>query len=149
MEFRKAKETDIEKIVDLLNGCKPFVLAHHEYVYWILQKYYKSTTFVCTRSDKIIGFICGLPSPDQSTIFIWQICAHPDFRRKGIALELIKLVFDTSVEFGFNNLQLSITTENSISKNLFKKFTDMNSLNLDLIGQSTILEKIEDIYKIS
>lgn len=149
MEFRKTEEADIQNIICLLNDCKPFVLAHHNYVYWILQRYYQSTTFVCTQTDDIIGFICGLPSVDQSTVFIWQICVHPDFRRKGIALKLIKLLFDTSVEFGFNNIQLSITTENSISKNIFKKFSNMNSLNMDLVGQSSISGKIEDIYIIS
>jgi L-2,4-diaminobutyric acid acetyltransferase len=149
MQNRKAQETDIQSIVNLLNDCKPFVLPHHDYVYWILGNFYQSTTYVCVESERLIGFICGLPSIDQSTIFIWQVCVHPEFRRKGVALYLIKLLFDTSVKLGFNNLQLSITAENSFSKSMFKKFSDLNSLKMEFIKQSIVSDNIEYIYKIS
>ena len=149
MENRKVQETDIQSIVNLLNDCKPFVLPHHDYVYWILGNFYQSTTFVCVESERLIGFLCGLPSIDQSTIFVWQACVHPEFRRRGIALSLIKLLFDSSVKLGFNNLQLSITEENSVSKKMFDKFSAMNSFKMEFIRQSMISGKAENTYKIS
>jgi L-2,4-diaminobutyric acid acetyltransferase len=149
MENRKVQEADIQSIVSLLNDCKPFVLAHHDYVYWMLGNFYQSTTYVCAESERLIGFVCGLPSIDQSTVFIWQVCVHPGFRRRGIALDLLKFLFDSSVKLGFNNLQLSITAENSISKRMFDKFSDMYSLKMEFVKQSMISGKTENIYKIS
>jgi len=148
MENRKALESDIQSIINLLNDCKPYVHPHHEYVYWILGNFYQSTTFVCVESERLIGFICGLPSIDQSTIFVWQVCIHPDFRGRGIGLGLIKLLFESSEQFGFNNLQLSITANNSISKSMFKKFSENNSLEMRFVKQSMISGMAEDVYKI-
>ncbi len=149
MEIRKALESDIQSIIILLNNCKPYVHPHHEYVYWILGNFYPRTTFVCVESERLVGFICGLPSIDKSTIFVWQVCVHPHFRGRGIALDLIKFLFDSSEQFGFNNIQLSITTENSISKSMFKKFSENNSLEMQFVKQSVISGTTEDVYKIS
>jgi L-2,4-diaminobutyric acid acetyltransferase len=149
MNYRQAEEKDIPTIVHLLDDCRPYVLPHHDYLYWMLCDYFQSTCFVCEESDKFIGFISGVPSIDQSTVFIWQVCVHPESRKRGVALNLIKLLFDSSLKLGFNNLQLSITAENSISKKMFDRFSDMHSLKMEFLNQSTISGKTENIYKIS
>jgi len=93
--------------------------------------------------------VSGLPSVGQSTVFIWQVCVHPDYRREGIALELLKLLFGASVKFGFNNIQLSIATENINSHKMFEKFSDTYSLKMEYQKQTMISGIPENVYKIS
>lgn len=149
MNFRQAEEKDIVPIVHLLNDCRPYVLAHHDYLYWILSNYFQSSCFVCEDSGKIIGFISGLPSVDQNAVFIWQICVSAEYRRKGIACALLYRLYEVSEQNGFDHIQLSITAENSASFDMFSRFANKNKLKMELVKQVGILKNTENIYKIS
>ncbi len=149
MNFRQAEEKDTQLIVNLLNDCRPYVLPHHDYLYWILSNYYQSSCFVCEKSDRLIGFVSGLPSVDQSSVFIWQICVHPDYRRQDVANTLLRMLHEASEKNGFHHLQLSITRENSTSLRMFKKFSAENSLTIEFLRQVNLSGTIENIYKIS
>jgi L-2,4-diaminobutyric acid acetyltransferase len=148
MNYRKAEEKDIQPIVRLLNDCRPYVLAHHDYLYWILCNYYQSSCFVCEAQDRLIGFVSGLPSLDQMSVFIWQICVHPEYRRKGVACRLLQLLHEVSELNGFKHLQLSISKENSTSFRMFNRFADKNSLKMEFKKQVDISGTTESIYNI-
>lgn len=148
MKLRQANKKDIQSIVNLLNKCRPYVFPHDDYLYWILSNYCHSSCFICDDLDKTIGFVSGLPSLDQTTIFIWQICVHPEYRRKGVASLLLNRLFETSVLNGFNQLQLSITDKNVDSYTMFCRFAENNSLKLELLKQVEIGGIIENVYKI-
>ncbi|MDA3852565.1 MAG: GNAT family N-acetyltransferase [Spirochaetaceae bacterium] len=146
---REFCETDIQKVMKLLNKSKPYVLAHHEYIYWMLSSFHSETSYVYVESDSIIGFLGGMQSIQESSVFIWQICVDPEYRRKNIAMELLSELDKLLINKNIENIQLSITRGNSASLKLFKKFTLRKSLQLQFIKTVELSASTEDLYKIS
>ena len=139
---------DQDKIKVLLDECKPFILRHHEYLYWILCSYYATTSFVCEDDDKIVGFVSGLASIETSSIFIWQICVHPGYRQKKIAHELLDSVYKRLKELNFTSMQFSIDRDNFPSYKFFKNFAKRKSLAIEKISDEPICNSNEVSYKI-
>ncbi len=148
MIIRSFNEKDIQSVVELLQSCRPFVFPHDEYLYWVLTEYYPSTSFVCEDSGCIVGFVSGLQSVEQSTIFVWQICIHPAHRRKGLGSRLLKSLFDRIVEDNLDNMQLSITKENLSSYQLFENFAAEHSLTMELLKTVHVSGSSENVYRI-
>jgi L-2,4-diaminobutyric acid acetyltransferase len=132
--------------MDLLDRCKPYVLAHHEYIYWMLSNYHSETCFVYTEEERIAGFSGTVQSIEKSSVFIWQICVDPDYRRKNIALNLLKELEKPLREKLFQNIQLSITDGNTASLNLFTSFAEQCNLNFKKTDSVTISGKQESVY---
>ncbi len=148
MIIRNFNETDIQQAVNLLNDCRPYVFAHNEYLYWMLAEYYNSTSFVCYDSGSVIGFVSGLLSADKSTVFVWQLCIHPNYRRKGIANRLLKSVLDVVVANNIQSIQLSMAQENAASYKLFEGFSGENSLTMEHVRTVAISGAAEVVYQI-
>jgi L-2,4-diaminobutyric acid acetyltransferase len=148
IKIRSITENDKEAIIKLIDCCRPYVLPHHEYLYWILGHYYKSSCLVCETDKELIGFISGLPSIDEKTIFIWQICVHPDYRKHKVGSKLLNKTYERLVELNFTSLQFSIDTENVPSYKLFENFAIENNLIIEVVSNEKICSSDEIAYKI-
>ena len=92
--------------------------------YWI---------FVAIEKGKIIGF--KIWYEEKSHIYSWLGAVHPDYRRKGVATELMKIQFRISKENGYK--QIIVKTHighpemiEFLEKEGFTKFkTDKNHWN--------------------
>jgi L-2,4-diaminobutyric acid acetyltransferase len=146
--IRNISDSDIEKVQSLIKRNGPYVYSYNIYVYWILSKYYNSTTIVAEYNNNIIGIITGLQSIDKNTIFIWQLCVDEVYRRQNIAIKLINSLFESSKRMGIKAIELTITEENHKSLALFKKFTYLNKLQLDENGLEVIGDIREKLYRI-
>ena len=142
------KENDQVKIIELIDCCRPYVLPHHEYLYWIIGHYYNSTCFVCKDGNEFVGFISGLPSLDQKSIFIWQICVHPDYRKLNLGYKMIAKVYERLAKFNFTSIQFSIDSENIPSYKLFENFAKKNNLQIKAIDSKKICSSNEIAYEI-
>jgi L-2,4-diaminobutyric acid acetyltransferase len=143
---RNLSKTDIPFIMDLLDRCKPYVLAHHEYIYWMLSNYHSKSCFVFAEGEQIIGFLGTLQSIEKSTAFIWQICVDPDYRRKNIAFKLLKELEKLLRDKTIQNIQLSIADGNSASFNLFDSFSKQNDLTFRKIDSIEISGNVDSVY---
>ncbi len=146
--IRSITEDDNSSILELIDNCRPYVLPHHEYFYWILEHYYQSTCFVCELDMKLIGFISGLPSIDKKSIFIWQICVHPNFRKLKLGNQMLNKIYNRFTELNFESIQFSIDKNNIPSYKLFEKFAIEKNMVIEAINNNKICSSNEIAYKI-
>lgn len=146
--IKNFKSEDIDSVIELVNKCRPYVVPHHNYQYWILSKYHSQTSFVYTESNKIIGFLACLQSLECHSIFIWQICVDENHRKKSIAKKLLNKLSSAMKELKISRIDLTITEGNEASKSLFSKYARSVSSKLILDESVKIIENIENVYKI-
>lgn len=148
MEVLRLKKDDIPVVVELLDKGKPYVLPHHDYVYWIMEEYFSSSYYVVFEENKIIGFICALPSLDKQSYFIWQIVVDENYRGKKVATLLVNRIIDEAKLRGFNQLELTINCDNKASHNLFKRTANEHKSMLRNIGEYKYKNSNEIVYSI-
>lgn len=74
-------------------------------------------SYVCKLSNKIIGTImCG---NDGRRAFIYHLAVLPEYRRKGIATELVRLAIDMQKQLGIDKCAIFILNENVYGKNFW------------------------------
>ncbi len=148
MELMKLKKEAISEVMELLSSGKPYVLPHHDYVYWIMQEYFPSSNYVVSDESRIIGFICALPSIDKKCYFIWQIVVDSDYRGKKIASLLVNRIIEEAKLKKFNKLELSISIENEASQKLFEYIAKEHNSTLKKTDEYHYKNAIDNVYSI-
>lgn len=148
MKIISLKKEDIPAVMELLSKGKPYVLPHHDYVYWIMEEYFPSSNYVVSEGNKIIGFICALPSIDKKCYFIWQIVVDPDYRGKKVASILIDRIIEESKFKGYNKLELTINSNNKASYKLFEHKANEHNSSLKKIGEYKYKDINDILYSI-
>ncbi len=148
MEIMSLKRENIPTVMELLSKGKPYVLPHHDYVYWIMEGYFPSSNYVASIENKIIGFICALPSIDKKCYFIWQIVVASDYRGKKIATLLVNRIIEEAKLKGYNKLELTINCDNIASYKLFERTTIEHRSSLKKIGEYKYNDSNEIVYSI-
>lgn len=148
MEVMSLKKEHIQAVMELLDEGKPYVLAHHNYVYWIMEEYFPSSNFVVSTENKVIGFICALPSLDKQSYFIWQIVVDEEYRGKKVATLLVDRIIQEAKLRGYHTLELTINGENQASYNLFKRIAEEQGSEIKHIGEYTYKGISEFVYSI-
>ncbi len=148
MYVMSLKNTDISSVTELLSKGKPYVLPHHDYVYWIMKEYFPSSNYVVSTENKIIGYICALPSIDKQSYFIWQIVIDEEYRGKKVAALLVDRIIEEAKLKGFKRLDLTIDCNNMASYNLFKRTAIDHKSDLVKIGEYANGNSNEIIYSI-
>ncbi|QHQ62987.1 GNAT family N-acetyltransferase [Anaerocolumna sedimenticola] len=148
MEVMRLKKDNIPAVIELLGNGKPYVLPHHDYVYWIMEEYFPSSNYVVSADNKIIGFICALPSIDKQSYFIWQIVVDENYRGKKVATILVNQIIDEAKLKGFNKLELTINCDNKASYNLFERTANEHKGRLKSIGEYRYKDSNEIVYSI-
>jgi N-acetylglutamate synthase len=70
----------------------------------------RRTSFVCRERDRLAGVIlCG---HDGRRGYIYHAAVHPDFRRRGIGSELVRLALDALKEEGIKKAALVVFASN-------------------------------------
>jgi Sortase and related acyltransferases len=148
MEVMNLKKDNIPAVMELLSKGKPYVLPHHDYVYWIMEEYFASSNYVVSVENKIIGFLCALPSIDKQSYFIWQIVVDADYRGKKVATLLVNRIIEEAKLKGFNKLELTINCDNKASYKLFERTANEHGSSLKNIGEYKYKDANEIIYSI-
>ena len=135
MEITNLKRDNIPTVVELLAQGQPFVLPHHKYVYWIMEEYFPSSNYVLSIENKIIGFICALPSIDKQCYFIWQLVVDVDYKGKGVATLLVNRIIEEAKLRAMNKLEFSISSSNNASYKLFERIANEHHSHLKTIDE--------------
>jgi L-2,4-diaminobutyric acid acetyltransferase len=90
------------------------------YCYLILCRDFAKTCAVAEANGKILGFVTAYLPPDRKdTLFIWQISVNSEYRRQGIATNLIQELLQRSdICCSANYLEASIGARNQASRAL-------------------------------
>lgn len=71
------------------------------------------------HQDKLVGYTCVRAMYEEAQVC--NVAVLPDYRRKGIAHQLIDEMFRLSVEKGCKVCELEVNTENTPAVELYKK----------------------------
>lgn len=146
MEITTLKQEHIPAVTELLTKGTPYVLPHHDYVYWIMKEYYPSSNYIAVADNKVIGFICALPSIDKKCYFIWQIVVDAGYRGKKVATLLVNRIIEEAKLKGLNRLELTISHSNEVSYKLFASIADDHNSCLKKIGEYNSKDWTENAY---
>lgn len=93
--FRLMQKSDYESVYSLWMKCKNMGFNNVDDSEKGISKYLErnsKTCFVCIRNEKVVGVI--LSGHDGRRGFIHHLAVDPDFRRHGIATELLRQAFE-------------------------------------------------------
>ncbi|HKM29997.1 MAG TPA: GNAT family N-acetyltransferase [Bacilli bacterium] len=114
--FRRAKEADLIKIVELCELVKKtYSLWNEYYPVWdnFYEDYNNNLLFLYEIDNKIIGAIGAEKSEWHArTLTLHMFMVHPDYRSQGYGTALFKGTEKTLLDEGWNNLDLLVRNDN-------------------------------------
>ncbi|MCX2729461.1 GNAT family N-acetyltransferase [Saccharopolyspora sp. NFXS83] len=114
MKTRPLSQNDIPAIIDLMELGTPFVRPRTESDYWLYANLFSSTCPVAVDGDELVGAIIAFRSQDHpDDIYIQDVVAHPEHRRRGVTTALLNSVRDAAVSFTCSRLYLTSEPENA------------------------------------
>ena len=123
-EIREATNRDIPALLELEQSfLAPWPRKYIEYE---LNENPVNTFLVMTIANKIVGFIDYWITFDSATIS--QIAISNEYRRKGLASQLMKEMYDDCYAKRVRNITLEVRTENKSAVLLYEKFGFKNIL---------------------
>lgn len=123
-EFCEPCLEDGAGIEKLIKKCHPLE-ENSGYVYLLLCKHFFKTCVVAKNAGQVIGFVSAYVKPEHSdTIFIWQVAVHRGWRKKGLALDMVRHLLARSHLRDVRYLEATVTTSNIASKKLFISIAD-------------------------
>lgn len=144
--FRLMQKSDYESVYSLWMKCKNMGFNNVDDSEKGISKYLErnsKTCFVCIRNEKVVGVI--LSGHDGRRGFIHHLAVDPDFRRHGIATELLRQALNALKAEEISKVGLFVFAYNSDGNAFWEKQgftlrTDINYRNkalVELIRQDT------------
>lgn len=144
--FRLMQKSDYESVYSLWMKCKNMGFNNVDDSEKGISKYLErnsKTCFVCVRNEKVVGVI--LSGHDGRRGFIHHLAVDPDFRRQGIATELLRQALNALKAEEISKVGLFVFAYNSDGNAFWEKQgftlrTDINYRNkalVELIRQDT------------
>jgi len=84
--IKNITEKDISRLREFVSQTPPLGL-HTAYTYWVICHFFKDYSYIAESDNKIIGIRLCLRIKDS--LFFWQGGVAENFRRQGLAQELI------------------------------------------------------------
>ena len=79
----------------------------------------KETLCIQVRDGKrFIG--TGLGILDRNFVGVYAIHVHPDYRRKGIARQIVSMILEEAAHRGITGAYLQVVSDNEPAKNLYR-----------------------------
>ena len=140
------QKSDYESVYSLWMKCKNMGFNNVDDSEKGISKYLErnsKTCFVCVRNEKVVGVI--LSGHDGRRGFIHHLAVDPDFRRQGIATELLRQALNALKKEEISKVGLFVFAYNSDGNAFWEKQgftlrTDINYRNkalVELIRQDT------------
>ena len=140
MLIRTATIDDIPAVLPMLaktcalhetwDAAKYGLRSHPEQYYekWLTRLLHKerSVFLVAEDEEKLVAFLAATVEPEisiyslQEFAFIHDIWVEPEYRRKGIAPQIIKLSVERFQEMGIKQIRLDTVAANESARQLFK-----------------------------
>ncbi|MFB3763929.1 MAG: GNAT family N-acetyltransferase [Methanotrichaceae archaeon] len=117
MKIRKAELADLSKIVEIESLCFPEETAFPPGMFAYLIRY--AVTLAAFDDDRMAGFIIGYANGD--TGFIYTLDVHPDYRRKGAGLMLIRALEERLCSQGAKRIRLEAAVKNPAALELYRR----------------------------
>ncbi|MGH1471628.1 MAG: diaminobutyrate acetyltransferase [Cellvibrionaceae bacterium] len=124
--LRLPKLEDGIDVFRLISNCPPLD-TNSSYCNLLQCSHFASTSVAAFEGDSLVGFISGYPLLDKpSTLFIWQVAVSENARGRGLASKMLAHILSRSCNSHFEYLETTITEDNQLSWELFKRFAQKN-----------------------
>ena len=134
LSIRSATEKDLESILEIYNDAilnttsvynyKPHTIEMRKK--WFAEKQVAGhPVLVATIGDKIVGFVSYGPFRAWAAYKYTvehSVYVHPDFRKRGIAGELLEIIIETARQNNVHAIIAGVDSNNGISIQLHKRF---------------------------
>lgn len=131
MELRLLSAEDAPIIMEMAKNNPPLE-EHTPYTYWVMCSYCNRCSYALFVDNQIIGYVMCVENPN--TVFIWQLCVLPEFRKNGYATILLNEVFDLAKTL-HKNIQMTIEDDNAASVGCFQKICTKYQCTMKVIGE--------------
>lgn len=108
---------DIDQIMEIENVSFP--TPWHKKIFEMELKKPRTLHSVCKTGDKVVGYLISWMLYDE--IHILNVAVHPDFRRNGIANELIDHTIKHFINKGAITVILEVRSSNKAAQKLYEK----------------------------
>jgi L-2,4-diaminobutyric acid acetyltransferase len=117
-------------IYDLVRSCSSLD-QNSNYLYLLLCSHFDKYTLTAKSNSNLIGFVSAYQHPKHiDTLFIWQIAVLPEYRKLGIASEMLARLIELASSDGLSYIEATVTPSNSASFNMFKKIANLYQTDL-------------------
>ncbi|WP_243422428.1 GNAT family N-acetyltransferase [Micromonospora globispora] len=107
-------QADINAVLTLMTLGDPYVKPRTESDYWLYAKLFSSTTPLTFIDGQLVGVIVAFRSQDNpSEIYVQDVMVRPNFRRRGVATELLNSVIAQGQAWDCRRLFLTSEPENN------------------------------------
>ena len=134
--LRSVQECDCTLLKRMARDCGTLDV-HTAYTYWVVSRFFSSTSFILCQGSKPVGYIMAIEIPDG--VFIWQIGILKGYRGKGLSNLLISQVFNVAREKG-RDVFLSIAEENIASNAAFRAFCCQKGFVMETCGEINLTD---------
>ncbi|HTX60887.1 MAG TPA: GNAT family N-acetyltransferase [Methanobacterium sp.] len=140
--IRNVKEDDFLTIAEIANYCPPMVIERNS-IYHLFTKFFANTSFIVETADKnAIGFLLGFISQDNPQKgYIHLLCVIPQWRKKGLAQELLDQFLFKLKENGCQKVSLITSPKNKKAINFYQKM----GFKIENYGKEIIINGVNTI----
>jgi len=119
--FRPLKEKDLMEIYYIDKLCFEPGISYELQTIFFFFYYLETISFVAELEGRIAGFImANIKKKSRAHIITLDIL--PDFRRRGLASRLLKLLEKELINKGVNSISLEVNVDNKTAINLYEKW---------------------------
>lgn len=124
IRLHRPTKKDTKSIHRLIKNSKPLDL-NSEYLYLLQSTYFSDTCMVAKKNEIVVGFVSGFILPkDKDIFFVWQIAVDNATRGHGIAIKMLKKLFNSPGLAHIKCIHTTISPSNTASQKVFEKFAD-------------------------
>lgn len=122
--FDMPREEDGQEIWKLVKESQVLDL-NSAYSYLMLCKYFPETCVIAKSAGRIVGFVSAFKIPDNpEVLFVWQLAVDADFRRYGLAINMLKHLIARPKCSEIRYLEITVTPSNNAAYALYYKLAD-------------------------
>ena len=113
IDIRPYERIDEEEVIELWRSVFQDMPAHNNLANYIGAKLtiQPELFYVAVLDEKIVG--TAMSGFDGHRGWVYYVSVHPEYRRRGIGTDLMKIVESTLVEYGCPKLNLQIRADNA------------------------------------
>lgn len=148
MELATLNKDHIPALIRLMEQGAPYVRVRGESDYWLYAELFADSCPIMIEEERIIGAVIAFHSQINATeTYIQDVMIHPEYRRKGIASNLIAVLADRARDVGRSRIYLTSEPENIAAHETWIRLGFRNRPGTRKDGAVEIIENFKGIGK--
>ncbi len=114
MKITALDQALLPQVRELMALGGPYIRMRGDSDYWLYARLFSSTCPVAILDGHVVGAVIAFRSQDEpDDVYVQDVMTHPDYRGRGVALQLMRTVRDHAFVLGCTRLYLTSEPENT------------------------------------